>query len=115
MKCRARFSAIADFPVPHVPFMKINLFPLLISSRTSWTMSFCVLLFENFRGSRAHPLSSNIESGFGVFLYSDHIFCLLVILDVGFIGFVVLTVLLLGRWCKWKGFYREVEGSGYGI
>lgn len=77
LKCRARFRAIADFPVPHVPFMKISLLPLFISSRTSWTTSFWVFWFENFKGGRDSPLSSNIESGFGIFLYSDHIFFLL--------------------------------------
>lgn len=72
LKCLARFSAIADFPLPQTPFMKISLLPLSIASRISFTTSAWVLLFENFRGGRDSPLSSKIESEFGVFLCRDH-------------------------------------------
>ena len=72
LKCLARFSAIADFPDPQTPLMKISLLPFSIASRVSFTMSACVFPFENFRGSRDSPLSSKIESEFGVFLFRDH-------------------------------------------
>ena len=52
MKCLARFSAIADFPVPQTPWMNINLLPFWISSRISFTMSAWVLLLEKFRGGK---------------------------------------------------------------
>ena len=72
LKCLARFSAIADFPLPHTPFMNISLLPDSIASRISFTTSAWVLPFENFRGGRDSPLSSKIESEFGVFLCRDH-------------------------------------------
>lgn len=97
LKCLARFSAIADLPVPHTPFMKISLLPASIASSISFTTSACVFPFENFRGSRDSPLSSKIESEFGVFLYRDHMrrgwefllirFVVGLLLEPGFFGF----------------------------
>ena len=39
LKWRARFRAMALFPVPHTPLMKISLLPDSIASRISWTTS----------------------------------------------------------------------------
>ena len=55
LKWRARFRAIADFPVPQTPLMKISLFPFLIASRISLTTSAWVFPFENFRGGSFSP------------------------------------------------------------
>ena len=75
LKCRARFRAIALFPVPQTPLMKISLLPALIESNISLTTSAWVLLFENFSGgSSSLPVSKGlIEFGFVVRLYKDHI------------------------------------------
>ena len=75
LKWRAKFRAIALFPVPQTPLMKISLLPLFIESRISLTTSDWVLLFENFRGLSSSPSVSKgfTEFGFVVLLYNDHI------------------------------------------
>ena len=73
LKCLARFSAIADFPEPQTPRMNINLLPFSILSRTSFTISAWVLLFEKVRGFRHSPVLFRIDSELEVFLYNDHI------------------------------------------
>ena len=92
LKCLARFSAIADFPEPHTPFMKINLFPFSIASRVSFTTSACVFPFENFSGSRDSLLSSKIESEVGFFLCNDHMEWKWKYLLIRFCGFIVLLL-----------------------
>ncbi len=71
MKWRARFRAMADFPEPQTPRMKISLLPFSISVKTSWTMSAWVLLLEKVRGARHSP-ASRIEFEFTSFLCRDH-------------------------------------------
>jgi len=75
LKCLARLSAIADFPVPQIPLMKISLFPFSIASRISLTTSAWVFPLENFRGSSFSPSVSKglTVFGFSFLLYNDHI------------------------------------------
>ena len=86
LKCLARFRAIADFPVPQTPLMKISLFPFSISSRISLTTSAWVLSLEKRRGRSGWSVvgvrlseetgDSKLElpdSGLEVLLYRDHI------------------------------------------
>ena len=56
LKCRARFRAIADLPVPQTPLMKISLLPALIASRISLTTSAWVFPFENSNGFKEQEL-----------------------------------------------------------
>ena len=71
LNCFAMFSAIADFPEPQAPWIKISFVPLLMAFIVSCVMSACVLLFENFSGSSGLFVVLSIESD-AIFLYSDH-------------------------------------------
>jgi len=80
LKCLARFRAIALFPEPQTPLMKMILLPSLIASRISLTMSAWVFPFEKVRGGSSslellNKFAPSPESS-SVFLYNDHILCL---------------------------------------
>jgi len=51
----ARFKAIADFPVPHIPLMNIILWFSLIACKTSVTISSWDFPFEKTRGFNSFP------------------------------------------------------------